>query len=88
MKRLMLIGILLGTILLTTTPASAQRYRAFYGRPYGYAPRSMYWGGYYQNPGYIYRPYQNYYYSYPMAPAWGYPRYYSGYPTAPYYYGW
>jgi hypothetical protein len=90
MQRLIVIAVLLGSLLLATTPASAQRVRAYYGRPYGYSPRSAYWNGYYANPGYYYRPYTTYY-SYPMGPAYGYPSYYDSYyyPTPSYYYyGW
>jgi hypothetical protein len=88
MKRLLLIGVLLGTMLVAATPASAQRFRSYYRAPV-YAPRTTYWGGYYPSPGYMYQPYTSYYYSYPRGPAWGYPRYYSNYPAAPYYYyGW
>jgi hypothetical protein len=89
MQRLIVIAILLGSLLLADT-ASAQRYRAYYGRPYGYSPRTAYWGGYYANPGRFYRPYSTYY-PYRAAPAWGYPSYYgSYYYPAPsyYYYGW
>jgi hypothetical protein len=89
MKRGLLVAVLLGSLLMFSAPASAQRYRAYYGGPPSvYSPRTAYWNGYYANPGYYYRPYTTYY-SYPAAPAWGYPGYYGSYYRAPaYYYGW
>ncbi len=84
MKRLAIILVLLISMLVWVTPASAIIYggwRGAYYRPYpyyyGYGPPAVYWGGYYGAPVY---PYGSYYYGYPSGYAWGYP--------GAYYYGW
>lgn len=88
MKRASIVALVLGSLLMVDTTASAQRYRAFYSRPYAYSPRTAYWNGYYASPRYYNRPYTTYY-PYPTAPVWGYPRYSGGFYRAPvYYYGW